>query len=156
MPMPLQLARGQRTRGRRKSQPRMVLEELPTINANWLSRRKLFPKDWTTRRYSFDFQNPAVIRSLTLGPRCAEFVFVNGQMQFIPIVWSRIDGLWRSARAAFQCPGCGRNAFKCGAAGPEFSRVQAPPEASGKATSAVPGWPSTWSRTLAAVIRAIQ
>jgi hypothetical protein len=83
--MPMQLARAQRTRGRRKSQPRMVLEELPCINANWLSRRKLFPKDWSTRRYSFDFQNPAVIRSLTLGPRCAEFVFVTGQTQLIPI-----------------------------------------------------------------------
>jgi len=112
MPMPPQLARVQRTRGRRKSQPRMVLEELPCINANWLSRRKLFPKDWSTRRYSFDFQSPAVIRSLTLGPRCAEFVFVTGQTQLVAIKRLRISGLWRTARAAFQCPGCGRNAFK--------------------------------------------
>jgi hypothetical protein len=99
----------------------MVLEELPCINANWLSRRKLFPKDWSTRRYSFDFQNPAVIRSLTLGPRCAEFVFVTGQTQLIPIVWSRINGLWRTARAAFQCPGCARNAFKLYYHGGRFS-----------------------------------
>ena len=113
MAAPWQLRRAQRTKRRhRNSQPRTVLEELPSIDCRWLARKKLFPKDWSTRRYSFDFQSPAVIRYLALGPRCAEFVFVTGQTQLIPIIWLRIGGLWQSARPAFQYPGCGHNAFK--------------------------------------------
>jgi hypothetical protein len=105
------LAQAQPTRRRRTSKPRTVLEELPSIDCRWLSRRKLFPKDYPTRRYSFDFINPA-IHTLTLGPRCAEFVLTSGQTQAIPIVWLPIRGLWQSMRPAFECPGCGHNAFK--------------------------------------------
>jgi len=76
-----------------------------------LARKKLFPKDYSTRRYSFDFINPA-IHTLTLGPRAAEVVLVDGQTQLIPIVWLRINGMCQSARPAFQCPGCGHNRFK--------------------------------------------
>jgi hypothetical protein len=111
MAMPRQLARAKRTRRCGKSQPRTVLEELPAIDARWLARKKLFPKDHSTRRYSFNFINPA-IHTVTLGPRCAEFVFATGQTQLIAIKWLRISGLRQSARPAFQCPGCGHNAFK--------------------------------------------
>jgi hypothetical protein len=88
-----------------------VLEELPSIDCRWLARKKLFPKDYSTRRYSFDFINPA-IHSLALGPRCAEFVLASGHTQSIPIVWLPIRGLWQSMRPAFQCPGCDRNALR--------------------------------------------
>jgi hypothetical protein len=109
--MPRQLANAQRRRRPRRSQPRQVLEELPSIDCRWLARKKLFPKDYSTRRYSFDFINPA-IHTLTLGPRAAEVVLVDGQTQLIPIVWLRINGMCQSARPAFQCPGCGHNRFK--------------------------------------------
>ena len=110
--MPWQLARAQRTSRRRKSQPRIVLEELPSIDARWLSRKKLFPRDYSTRRYSFDFQNPPVIRYLALGPHCAEFTLTTGRTQLVAIKWLRIGGLYQGARPAFQCPGCGHNVFK--------------------------------------------
>ena len=109
--MPRQLANAQRRRRQPRSQPRQVLEELPSIDCRWLARKKLFPKDYSTRRYSFDFINPA-IHTLTLGPRAAEVVLVDGQTQLIPIVWLRINGMCQSARPAFQCPGCGHNRFK--------------------------------------------
>jgi hypothetical protein len=110
--MPVQLARAQRTRRRRKSQPRTVLEELPSIDARWLARKKLSPKDWSTRRYSFDFQSPAVIRHLALGPRCAEVVLATGETQLIAIKWLRISGMCQSARPVFECVNCGRQRFK--------------------------------------------
>lgn len=110
MSMPPQLARAKKTR-RGKSRPRIVLEELPAIDARWLARKKLFPEDYSTRRYNLRFHNPAIC-TLALGPRCAEFVFATGQTQLIAIKWLRIGGLWQSARPAFQCPGCNHNAFK--------------------------------------------
>jgi hypothetical protein len=111
MGMPIQLQRAQRIKRRRGSSPRTVLEELPAIDARWLARKKLFPRDHSTRRYSFDFINPA-IRGLVLSPRCAEITLASGQTQLVPVVWLRICGVWQAARPAFQCPGCGRNAFK--------------------------------------------
>ena len=55
-----------------------MLEELPSIDCRWLARKKLFPKDYSTRRYSFDFIN-SVIHTLALGPRCAELVLSTGE-----------------------------------------------------------------------------
>jgi hypothetical protein len=109
--MPRQLANAQRRRRPRRSQPRQVLEELPSIDCRWLARKKLFPKDYSTRRYSFDFINPA-IHTLTLGPRSAELLLTTGETQLIAIKWLRINGMCQSARPAFQCPGCGHNRFK--------------------------------------------
>jgi hypothetical protein len=111
MGMPVQLQRAQRTRHRRRSQPRQVLEELPAIDARWLARKKLFPRDHSTHRYSLDFLNP-VIRGLTLSPHCAEVTLATGQTQSIAIVWLRIGGMCQSARAAFECPNCGQRRFK--------------------------------------------
>jgi hypothetical protein len=109
--VPPQLARAQRTRRRGKSQPRVVLEELPSIDARWLSRKKMFPKDWSTRRYNFDFINP-IIRTLSLGPHVAEFVLANGQTQIVGIKWSYTRGVCQGARAAFVCDCCGCRRFK--------------------------------------------
>jgi hypothetical protein len=111
MPMPRQLADAQPRRRQRPSQPRTVLEELPAIDARWLARKKLLPRDHSTHRYSLDFLNP-VIRWLTLSPRCAEFVLTNGTTQLVGITWLRVGGMCQSARAAFECPNCGHRCFK--------------------------------------------
>jgi hypothetical protein len=112
MPMPPQLARAMRAKRRSRSQPRQVLdEELPAIDARWLARRNLFPRDHSTHRYSLDFLSP-VIRWLTLSPRCAEFVLTNGTTQLVGITWLRVGGMCQSARAAFECPNCGHSCFK--------------------------------------------
>ena len=109
--MPPQLARAQRKRGRRKSQPRTVLEELPVLDARWLARKKMFPRGHYEHRHDMRIDNP-VIDWLILGPRAAEIVFVDGTAQETPINWLRISGMRQSVRPAFECPGCGRNAFK--------------------------------------------
>jgi hypothetical protein len=109
--MPRQLLRAKRTRHHIKSQPRIVLEELPAIDARWSSRKKLYPKDWSTRRYNFDFINP-VIRTLTLGPCVAEFALANGETQIVGIKWLYIRGACQGVRAAFECGNCGRRCFK--------------------------------------------
>jgi hypothetical protein len=109
--MPPQLASAQPTKRGRTSKPRTVLEELPSIDCRWLARKKLFPKDYSTRRYSFDFINPA-IHSLALGPRCAEFVLASGYTQSIGIIWLRVGGMVKSIRPSFECPGCGHRRFK--------------------------------------------
>lgn len=111
MPMPPQLAKARPRRRPRRLQPRTVLEELPAIDARWLARKKLLPRDHSTHRYSLDFLNP-VIRWLTLSPRCAEFVLTNGTTQSVGITWLRIGGICQGARAAFECPNCGQRRFK--------------------------------------------
>ena len=111
MAMPTQLARAKRTRRRIKSQLRIVLEELPAIDARWLSRKKLFPKDWSTRRLDFHIFNP-IIDWLVLGPYIAEVIFTTGQKQIIPIKWLRISGMCQGVRPIFECVSCGRRRFK--------------------------------------------
>jgi len=108
MPAPPQLARARRPK---RYSRRQTIEELPSIDARWLARKKLFPRDHSTRRYSVEFINPA-IRGLALSPRCAQVTLASGQTQLIPVVWLRISGVWQSARPAFQCPGCAHNRFK--------------------------------------------
>ena len=108
MAMPLQLRRAYRPK---RYSPRQVLEELPALDARWLARKKLFPKDYSTRRHGMRVFNSA-IDWLTLGPRAAELILTNGQRQIISIIWLPIHGVCASVRPAFECPGCGHNAFK--------------------------------------------
>jgi hypothetical protein len=101
--MPRQLLRAKRTRRHIKSQPRIVLEELPAIDVRWLSRKKLYPKDWSTRRYSFGSICPA-IHEITLGPYRAELV--------LAMKWQYIRGSCQGVRPMFECGCCGRRCFK--------------------------------------------
>ena len=71
----------------------------------------MFPRDYSMCRHGMRVFNP-VIDWLALGPRAAEVIFTNGQKQIIPIGWLPIRGMCQSVRPAFECPGCGRNAFK--------------------------------------------
>src|SRR5215813_12874863 len=52
--MPPQLGRGER-----RNYKRPLFEELVCLDARWLARQKLIPKDWSTRRYDFLFRHPA-------------------------------------------------------------------------------------------------
>ena len=53
-----------------------------------LARRNMVPRDYSQRTYNLSLLIPA-IRTLKLGPRAAELVFVDGRTQVIPIVWLR-------------------------------------------------------------------
>jgi hypothetical protein len=61
-------------------------------HASWLARKKLFPKDWSTRRYNFDFIIPH-IATLTLTARTAEIVSRDGRKQTVAIHWHRNSGI---------------------------------------------------------------
>ena len=106
--MPVQLRQAYRPK---RYSARTVLEELPCLDARWMARKRLFPKDYSTRRYDMHLFIP-VIDWLNIGPRTIEIVFVDGTSQLTPINWLPIHGVCQSVRAAFQCPGCDRNAFK--------------------------------------------
>jgi hypothetical protein len=79
------------------------------LDARWLARKGLFPRDYSTRRYDMHVFNP-IIDWLSIGPRAAQVTFVTGQIQLISINWLPIRGVCQSVRADFECPGCGHNA----------------------------------------------
>jgi len=64
--MPPQLRRAER-----RDYKRPLFEELLCLDARWLARKKLIPKDWSTRRYDFSFVIPP-IAALTLTNRAAK------------------------------------------------------------------------------------
>ena len=73
--------------------PRQVIEEMNCLDARWLARKRLFPKDYSTRRHGMRVFNPAV-DWLTIGPRAAELnTHSHGQRQIISIIWLPIP--WR-------------------------------------------------------------
>jgi hypothetical protein len=106
--MPIQLRQAYRPK---RYSPRQTIEELPVLDARWLARKKLFPRDYSTRRFGMRAFNP-VINWLNIGPRAVEVLFITGETQVILVNWLPIHGVCQSVRAAFQCPGCDRNAFK--------------------------------------------
>src|ERR1700730_6441201 len=62
------------------------------LDARWLARKGLFPRDYSTRRYDMHVFNP-IIDWLSIGPRAAQVTFVTGQIQLIPINWLPIRGV---------------------------------------------------------------
>src|SRR6516225_5432968 len=104
MGMPTQLAQSDRRRSRRlRRLKRQTLEELPSIDCRWLSRRKMWPKGHYTTRHGLIAFNRA-ISWIELSPRAAKFTFVNGSTQVISVTWLRTVGAFQSVRPAFQCP----------------------------------------------------
>src|SRR5215472_17131355 len=107
MPMPWQLRRGER-----RNYKRPLFEELLCLDARWLARKKLMPKDWSTRRYDFSFVIPQ-IAALTLTHRTAKIILTrDGREQTIAIHWQHNGGIgYGSIRPMFVCQ-CGYGAFR--------------------------------------------
>ena len=72
----------------RRNYKRPLFEELPCLDARWLARKKLVPKDQSTRRYNLDFIVPH-ISELTLTARTAKILTRDGREQKVAIHWHR-------------------------------------------------------------------
>jgi hypothetical protein len=104
MGMPWQLRRGERRKYKRP-----LFEELLSLDARWLARKKLIPKDWSTRRYDFSFVIPP-IAALTLTNRSANILTRDGREQTVAIHWQYNGGIGHgSIRPMFVCQ-CGYGA----------------------------------------------
>jgi len=90
----------------RRNYKRPLFEELPCLDARWLARKKLIPKDWSTRRYDFSFAIPP-IAALTLTNSTAKILTSDGREQTVPIHWQHNGGIGHgSIRPMFVCQ-CG-------------------------------------------------
>jgi hypothetical protein len=98
--------------GKRRNYKRPLFEELPCLDARWLARKKLFPKDDPARRrYNLDFIIPH-IAELTLTARSAKIRTRDGRAQSLAIHWQRNGGIgYNSTRPMFVCR-CGYGAFR--------------------------------------------
>jgi len=104
--MPIQLRRGER-----RNYKRPLFEELLNLDARWLARKKLIPKDWSTRRYDFSFVIPH-IAALTLTNSTAKILMRDGREQTIAIHWQSNGGIGHgSIRPMFVCQ-CGYGAYR--------------------------------------------
>jgi len=104
--MPWQLRRGER-----RNYKRPLFEELLCLDARWLARKKLIPKDWSTRRYDFSFVIPH-IAALTLTNSTAKILTCDGREQTVAIHWQCNGGIGHgSMRPMFVCQ-CGYGAFR--------------------------------------------
>jgi hypothetical protein len=104
--MPPQLRRAER-----RDYKRPLFEDLLCLDARWLARKKLIPKDWSTRRYDFSFVIPP-IAALTLTNRAAKILTRDGREQTVAIHWQHNSGIgYGSIRPMFVCQ-CGYGAFR--------------------------------------------
>jgi hypothetical protein len=104
--MPAQLRRGERHKYKRP-----LFEELLCLDARWLARKKLIPKDWSMRRYDFSFVIPP-IAALTLTNNTAKILTRDGREQTVAIHWQRNGGIgYGTVRPFFVCQ-CGHGAFR--------------------------------------------
>ena len=99
-------------RGEHRKYKRPLFEELLCLDARWLARKKLIPKDWsTTRRYDFSFVIPP-IAALTLTNRTAKILTRDGREQTVAIHWQHNGGIgYGSIRPMFVCQ-CGYRAYR--------------------------------------------
>jgi hypothetical protein len=97
--------------GERRNYKRPLFEELPCLDVRWLARKKLIPKDWSTRRYDFSFVIPP-IAALTLTNSTAKILTSDGREQTVAIHWQHNGGIGHgSIRPMFVCQ-CGYGAFR--------------------------------------------
>src|SRR5262245_34238957 len=97
--------------GERRNYKRPLFEELLYLDARWLARKKLIPKDWSTRRYDFSFVIPP-IAALTLTNSTAEILTRDGRGQTVAIHWQCNGGIGHgSIRPVLVCQ-CGYGAFR--------------------------------------------
>src|SRR6516165_10239467 len=99
-------------RGEHRKYKRPLFEELLCLDARWLARKKLIPKDWsTTRRYDFSFVIPP-IAALTLTNSAAKILTRDGREQTVAIHWQCTGGIgYGSMRPMFVCQ-CGYGAYR--------------------------------------------
>jgi len=99
--------------GKRRNYKRPLFEELPALDARWLARHKMIPKDWGRRVYpNFDWLNPG-FTGLIITPRVIEIICRDGRQQIAVIHWQAIQGMCRGTiRPIFGCPCCGCHTFK--------------------------------------------
>src|SRR5262245_9119143 len=106
MALPRQLRNAER-----RNYKRPLFEELVSLDARWLARKKLIPKDWSTRRYDFSFVIPH-IAALTLTNSTAKILTREGREQTVGIHWQCNGGIGHgSIRPMFVCQ-CGYGAFR--------------------------------------------
>src|SRR5215467_11058891 len=106
MALPRQLRNAER-----RNYKRPLFEELVSLDARWLARKKLIPKDWSTRRYDFSFVIPP-IAALTLTNSTAKILTRDGREQTVAIHWQRNGGIgYGSIRPMFVCQ-CGYGAYR--------------------------------------------
>src|SRR5215813_11632710 len=90
---------------------RPLFEEMLYLDARWLARKKLIPKDYSTRRYDFSFVIPH-IATLTLTNSTAKILTRDGREQTIAIHWQCNGGIGHgSIRPMFVCQ-CGFGAYR--------------------------------------------
>src|SRR5262245_41644379 len=106
MALPRQLRNAER-----RHYKRPLFEELVSLDARWLARKKLIPKDWSTRRYDFSFVIPH-IAALTLTNHTAKILTRDGREQTVTIHWQRNGGIGHgSISPMFVCQ-CGYGAYR--------------------------------------------
>src|SRR5262245_11578788 len=106
MALPRQLRNAER-----RNYKRPLFEELVSLDARWLARKKLIPKDWSTRRYDFSFVIPH-IAALTLTNSTAKILTRDGREQTVAIRWQCNGGIGHgSIRPMFVCQ-CGYGAYR--------------------------------------------
>jgi hypothetical protein len=104
--MPRQLRNAER-----RNYKRPLFEELPCLDARWLARKKLIPKDYSTRCYDFSFVLPP-IAALTLTARSAKIATRDGREQTVAIHCQHNRGIGHGTmRPMFVCS-CGYGAFR--------------------------------------------
>src|SRR5262245_11376118 len=105
MGMPPQLATAKRPK---RSEPRPLVEQLPRLDVGDLTRLKVFPNDWHTRRsYEVGFRYP-FLKTLTVSLAFIEANHHSGYTQRIALKWIRtgFGGNWKP-RPLLICR-CGR------------------------------------------------
>jgi hypothetical protein len=104
--------KARRRRSQRRNYKRPLFEELVSLDARWLARHHMIPKDWSRRIYpNFAFVIPH-IATLILTARTAEIISCDGQEQTVAIHWQHNGGIgYNSIRPMFVCR-CGYGAFR--------------------------------------------
>jgi hypothetical protein len=97
---------------KRRNYKRLLFEELVSLDARWLARHRMIPKDWGRRVYpNFAFVIPH-IATLILTARTAEIILCDGREQTVAIHWQHNGGIgYNSIRPMFVCR-CGYGAFR--------------------------------------------
>jgi hypothetical protein len=97
---------------KRRNYKRPLFEDLPSLDARWLARHDMVPRDWGRRTYDYSFIDPR-FGGLVITPRVCEVIFRDGRQQIVSIHWQPISGMCQGTmRPIFGCPCCSHHTFK--------------------------------------------
>lgn len=97
---------------KRRNYKRPLFEELPSLDARWLARHQMIPRDFGRRVYDYSFIDPR-FGGLILTPRVCEVIFPDGRQRLVSICWQHIQGMCvGTTRPLFVCPCCSNPCFK--------------------------------------------